>query len=225
MKKTTTNEMKVASGILNWDSGERRSNRYGFIFLDRAPFEGLARAKVLVDRELLERHRGARVHLTVKITKGRVSTHVGDAALGIRPPREAPRAGSVIDLGVGILAVEPAYFDAQLTTIGLVPGDGRSELWLDPRKLYILHDQTVDVFIEPTTDDFTPAPDLPCATAGVFDNGDGESLQVKKTGDSIALEPVIEKLGQGMFAISPPVSKEGEFGRPIAYREAKRKGN
>jgi hypothetical protein len=37
----------------------------------------------------------------------------------------------------------------------LRPGDPRDELWIDPRKLYRLHDQTVELLIEETEDAFS----------------------------------------------------------------------
>lgn len=92
--------------------------------------------------------------------------------------------------------------------IALVPGDGRETMWIDPRLLYRLHDQTVDVFIEETTDDFSPAPDLRSADekAATFHDEDDESqsFQVKnmESGERV---PCIrfEKIGDGLYMSHP----------------------
>jgi hypothetical protein len=46
-------------------------------------------------------------------------------------------------------------------TLIMAPGDGRKERWIDPRKLCRLHNQTVELSVEETTDAFDVAPDMP----------------------------------------------------------------
>jgi hypothetical protein len=57
--------------------------------------------------------------------------------------------------------------DPNITATVLAPSDGRETFWMDPRKLYRLHDQTVDVLVEETADEFTVAPDLKASEPGV----------------------------------------------------------
>ena len=88
--------IKVAFGILGWCSSERRGNRYGLVTLGAEPYEGDARAEVHFARAALQERRGQRMRLTAKIVESRVSSHVGDAGLGVRPPDIAPDDGQVI---------------------------------------------------------------------------------------------------------------------------------
>jgi hypothetical protein len=86
----------------------------------------------------------------------------------------------------------------------LVPADGRGMLWLDPRKLYRLHDQTVELFVEETADDFSPKPEL-CEKVSkdeVLSTGDG-FMQVKGE-DPRQVLPSVESLGGGMFVVTAP---------------------
>lgn len=208
--------MKIGHGIFGWDGTERRSNRYGAFVLDKHPFQGEARAKVSWDHTAIQGHVGKRVRVTAAIVESRVSTHAGDAGLNIRPPAVAPTVGEVIDLGVGIFDTKDEVWEGvKITKIILRPNDGRPELWIDPRKLYVLHDQTVDVFVEETTDDFTEAPIIACKE-GAFDNGDN-SFQVKKRGAG-HIPADFEKLGDGLFVITPPHSVPGAFGRRVPYK-------
>src|SRR5581483_2436230 len=146
----------VGRGIFGWDSSERRTNRYGAIHLSNGPYSGPDRAEVFHNREALGRAFGMKVRLTVKVVESRKSTHVGDQALKISPSQ--PSVGEEIDLGVGDLDLEQGYDGTP--DIVLQPGDRRKELWIDPRKLYRLHDQTVEVFIEETSEPYSPKPDI-----------------------------------------------------------------
>jgi len=104
-------------------------------------------------------------------------------------------------LGVGIL-LSPIGWDGQ-PDLTLQPGDGRDVFWIDPRVLYRLHDQTVEVYAEETDEDFTPAPELMHDnTTHSYDNGDG-SFQVKnvRSGQSVCILPNCERLGNGIFTL------------------------
>ena len=128
--------MKIGQGVFGWDGEERRSNRYGSFNLLHS------NCKVSIPTKLY----GKRVRITCKVLKSRKSKHIGDLFLGIGPTQ--PEVGEVIELGVGVLHTEPCDWDERGNpTIILKPEDGRRELWIDPRKLYRLHDQTVEVFI------------------------------------------------------------------------------
>lgn len=192
---------KIGHGILAWDGAERRSNRYGSIHLFASNFEENVSAEVDIDFNSLVQFEGKKVRLICKVVKARKSGHVGDSFLKILPSK--PKVGEVIDLGVGIFT----------STVGLdggpdlvlQPGDGREDLWIDPRKLYRVHDQTVDVFIEETTDDFSPRPDIQILDdESAVSFGDG-SFQVKTkhpNGSSYNIPPHVERLGDGLSVIS-----------------------
>ena len=139
--------------------------------------------------------------MTCKVIAARDSDHVGDHFYGIIPT--TPDVGEVIDLGVGTfrLGLIPQYAEDQSISMGLEPGDGRQELWIDPRLLYRIHDQTVEVHVEETDEDFTPFCGLRQIRAdGVVANGDG-SFQSKTD----AIEGVIPRavqMGDGLFFLS-----------------------
>lgn len=193
---------KIAQGICGWEGYERRSNRYGSIHLTASPYGGPDLAKVEFDQNALKALEGKKVRLTCKVVETRESGHAGDAFLKIKP--STPEVGAVIDLGVGTLAISAGY-DGN-PDIFLKPGDGRPTLWIDPRKLYQLHDQTVEVFAEETTEAFSPAPDIRVNDEeGAIDNGDG-SFQMKTTQDSLHVQPNFERIGDGLFALHLPGS-------------------
>ena len=187
----------VGSGVFGWEGAERRTNRYGAMHLSDRPYDGKDRAKLHIDREVLSRLEGKRVRLTVKVTATRESGHVGDLALRIFPER--PAEGEVIDLGVGILAIEPGYDGTP--DLALWPGDGRKAFWMDPRKLYRLHDQSVEVYLEETTDAFSPVPCIRDDKKGqAHDTGDGH-YQVKHVEEGDKVLPAVRSLGDGAFLI------------------------
>jgi hypothetical protein len=172
-----------------------------------APYEGAARAEVYHDTATLMRWQGERVRLTAQVTESRLSSHVGDLALGIEPAQ--PTQGEVIDLGVGRLGAESGY-DGR-PDIFLRPEDGRGEFWIDPRLLYRLHDQTVEVYAELTADPPSPAPQL-ARTPGkrAFDNGDGTFQVVGVAeGEPVRVLPRIVALGDDLFRITHEAPGKG----------------
>jgi hypothetical protein len=119
----------------------------------------------------------------------------------------------MIEFAVGRLRLEDhrhhvvQYHPTQIG-IGIVPGDGRSELWLDPRILYVLHDQTVELLIEQTADpESAPSPllDRPVED-GVIMNADGETMQIRGGAftacRSVTILPDIEAIPRG-FLMTP----------------------
>jgi len=214
--------VRVASGIFGWEGGERRSDRYGAIHFTGSDFEKSTVVEVYLNTKVLSKSEsyrrkgssliGKRVRLIGKVLETRKSGHIGDLAHGIYP--STPEKGEEIDLGVGTLDVENGYDGTP--DIVLCPNDDRRVFWMDPRKLYRLHDQTIDLFAEETTDEFTPAPDIkPIGDIDISDTRDGDgSVQMKgaETGDTIKIRPHVESLGNGMFAISAPrPDKNGKF--------------
>jgi len=186
---------RVGHGVFGWSGTERRTDRYGAFVL------AADRIANHLDVKALRLLNGKRVHITCKVVTNRESGHAGDLALKVFPT--TPDVGEVVDLGVGTLCLEDAGYD-NMTAVALVPNDGRDTFWFDPRKLYRLHDQTVDVFIEETTADFTPAPVFESTSDPVsFDVGDGY-IQTKGTKDGVSYlaPPKVEKIGDGLFTMS-----------------------
>ena len=156
---------QLGHGIFSWSGDERRSDRYGsFILLD-APYGKAACLVPTYNLDLAQKLEGKRVRIVVKVIEPRMSGHAGDLFLGIFP--STPEAGEMVVLGVGIFSVQPDGQDEQINSTVLAPGDGREVFWIDPRKLYRLHDQTVDVWVEETTEAVSPAPNLKAGESGL----------------------------------------------------------
>jgi len=197
---------RVGHGIFGWNGKERRTDRYGAFVLGERPFDGNREAAAYLDIPALKELVGKRVHITCVAVKTRKSGHVGDLFHKIHPT--TPAVGEVVDLGIGVLHLDNAGYEGRLAVV-LEPGDGRLKFWMDPHKLYRLHDQTVDLFVEPTEEDFTPAPNLTAQGKEAVDNGDG-SFQVKgmKDGERFTIPGTITKLGAGMFVLDPASGRE-----------------
>ncbi len=156
--------MIVGTGIFIWRPLERQSDRYGGFYLANSTYEGAHPGyPVKWDVPTLISLRGQRIRVTATVLESRKSGHIGDLALSIRPTQ--PDVGEVIELGVGTLALDDAPKNAALL---LVPSDGRQVFWMDPRKFYRLHDQTVALDVEITDDPDHPKPDLTSAPEGVY---------------------------------------------------------
>lgn len=210
--------MLFAKGILTWDSNERRSQRYGFFYLAKKDFdEQFSCEDFFFDIDCMKQYarviNGKRVKITAKVIENRKSGHFGDAFLEITPTM--PDLNEEIVIGVGTFMYIHESFAPAGYAIGIKPSDGRKVLWLDPRNLYKLHDQTVELYIEETDE-----PDSPLTTLrdngveGVVSNGDG-SCQIREKdfvdGEVMTILPKIERLGDGFFTVTPPnQSKKGE---------------
>lgn len=195
--------MKIGSGIFMWDGDERRSRRYGSFYPSPQNFGGDAHVPAWLDDEALSGLDGRRVRVTCIVTETRDSGHAGDAFLGIKPSR--PEVGEVVGLGVGTLHRDRNH-DGN-TAVVLQPLDRRLELWIDPRKLYRLHDQTVEIYAEITDAPGSPRADLKFAEVGVIANGDG-TLQYSgvEPEEDDRLLPTSERIGDGLFALHPPTA-------------------
>jgi len=206
------NMHKLGHGVFTWDGSERRSDRYGSFNLCAEPYSGAPVAKPSYDTALADKLEDKRVRLVARVVSTRKSGHIGDLFHGFHP--STPEVGEEVDLGVGIFHSEPCDYDKGVTSTSLIPGEPptRETFWLDPRKLYRLHDQTVDVFVEETTAEFSPEPEFKKADEGMTANGDG-SLQTKhvKLSGRVRLKPKIERLGEGLLQMTFPGSfKAGE---------------
>jgi hypothetical protein len=205
---------RVGHGVFGWNGTERRTDRYGAFVVDAKPYESNERVANFLDASGLQSLIGKRVHVRCKVVTNRVSGHIGDLALKIKPSK--PEVGEEVDLGVGVLGLEVAGYGG-LTAIVLQPGDGRPHFWIDPHKLYRLHDQTVDVFIEATDADFSPVPKFEATTEPeTIETGDG-AFQAKGVtdGEPFRIPADIERLGDGMFILSRPTGMEAGRRRKI----------
>jgi len=133
----------IGYGILTWDAYERRSNRYGSINLVSTDFCEKVIRKPIINYDYIESLVGKRVKLTAVIKENRESGHCGDMFLNITPSMS--NIADNILIGIGILFTEKNVCGL---AFGLKPSDNRDDLWLDPRSLYKLHDQTVEIFAE-----------------------------------------------------------------------------
>jgi hypothetical protein len=149
---------KLGHGVFTWSGGERRSDRYGSFNLCSESYEGVAGAKPTYDTVLADLLEDKRVRLVVKVVSTRKSGHIGDLFHGLHP--STPEIGEEVDLGVGLFHSEPSEFNQEIHSTFLIPGEPptREVFWFDPRKLYRIHDQTVDVFVEETDAEFSPSP-------------------------------------------------------------------
>lgn len=191
--------IKIGTGVFTWEGGERRCQRYGNVHLADSPYSGkLTGIPFNLDLGALTPMLGKRVRITCTVTATRKSGHVGDQFLGIQPV--TPNMGEVIVLGVGLLVVGIVKpWESRVTTsIGLLPEDCRSKFWLDPKILYRLHDQTVDMYVEETTDPCHPAPEFQPSAEGALANDDG-TFQVVTEAPSVTILPRMTSLGSERF--------------------------
>jgi len=155
----------VARGIFQWDGAERRTDRYGtFVIVAHDEDTAFDRDGVkhvfsdweadekdaFLDTAKVARYVGKRTRITARVINTRQSRHIGDLFRGIKP--SMPDIGEEIDLGAGEFFTEPSTWPAGGCCgeifIGLRPDDGRADDWFDPRKLYRLHTQTVEIALE-----------------------------------------------------------------------------
>jgi len=139
------------------------------------------------------------------VVESRDSGHLGDRALGLVPCR--PAVGETVVIGVGRLALKPSDTPLGVDFV-LAPEDGRPLFWLDPRRLFRLHDQTVELSFAETDEPCHEAPPFEATQSGAISNGDG-SLQIATpgvldAGGPIHVAPHIESLGDGAFMVTSP---------------------
>lgn len=204
--KTLDPKSLVATGIVTWSSEERQSNRYGSIAIVGKSYDGSGSYTPILHPRRLSRLYGNRVHLNCRVLESRDSGHIGDHFLNIMPSR--PEVGEVISLGVGFLTKEKVSWSNDLV-LALKPRDSRSKFWIDPRKLYRLHDQTVEVYAEPTSLPFSEVPDIaPIHGEGIINLGDGSIQQSGvEFNKKYSIPMNVESLGDGLFIVSPPQDK------------------
>ena len=130
----------IGTGILNWPRTERVNDRYGIVALWPRDDE-YGEAPLPMAPKPLDGFRG---QLIVKVLEARKSRHIGDVFRGIYPV--TPEVGEEIVLGEGIVFYQMEG-DGR-TFIGLKPEDGRTNDWLDPKKLYRAHAQYVELYFK-----------------------------------------------------------------------------
>jgi hypothetical protein len=184
---------KIGYGIFMWMSDERVSGRYGSFFLAPSTFD--EKVNVQAEMELHGPFVGKRVKITVKVIESRQSGHAGDHFLHIKP--SMPNVGEEITLGIGVLSTINRYFQLEYV---LEPETSREINYIDPRVLYRLHDQTVEVFAEETSEECTP--EYNClASPGVKANGDG-TIQCRQMPLPKHIQPKVSRLGEGTFLMN-----------------------
>jgi hypothetical protein len=138
------NEVLLGVGILSWFARERRSDRYGYVFLmEKGDSNSTSAETEYVN--IAQRRKGSFGTLKVRVLKTRQSTHVGDWFRGVYP--RIPKVGAVLTLGTGRLRYE---YEKQfgVMTVGIEPLE-HSNTWMDVRALYDVHEQTVELLFEP----------------------------------------------------------------------------
>lgn len=139
--------MAKIRGIFAWGADERRSDRYGFITVTPENYDLSASSPVSIDdQEGFAALAGRRARITAVVVEARRSGHIGDLFRGFHP--STPKVGKQFKLGEGTLRIKPAAWSGIGLEFGLEPDDGRQTDWFDPRKLYKLHDQTVEITVE-----------------------------------------------------------------------------
>jgi hypothetical protein len=195
--------IRIAHGVFGWDGFERRSNRYGVFHIAAAPCDGPPLAQVDIAYEKLDEFQGKRVRVVCRVVETRQSKHIGDLFLGIRPT--TPEVGEEIDLGAFIFSTTVGY-DGKPDFV-LKPTDSREELWINPHKLYRLHDQTVDVLIEETTNESEVQVTFDVEAEKAMPTGEGDGgLQMKtksRKAEDLRIRPKFEKIGEGTFIMTP----------------------
>ena len=118
----------LGKGVLTWYPGERKSDRYGAVWLMKNDGNKVELRSVEGFGELW-----------ALVKETRESHHIGDLFRGFVPT--TPEVGEKIKLGKGMIFLEDF-------AVGLTPEDGRGADWLDPKALYRVHDQTVELYFE-----------------------------------------------------------------------------
>jgi len=143
------NRVLIGTGVLSWDSDERRSDRYGTVMLLAEGIDSHSirdEAGVWLTANLPKI--GTLGRLCVRVIGVRKSTHMGDVFRGILST--TPDLAQEIYLGTGKIFYGECA--GVYPTVGLEPDDGRTSDWLDPEQLYKVHEQSVELYFEPAVD-------------------------------------------------------------------------
>jgi hypothetical protein len=139
-----TKSISIGRGVLTWNADERRSDRYGTVYLIEEGHNSLTPWSSPSQIKESSRLEGAYGRLVAVVTAARESTHIGDVFHGVFP--RTPGVGARIVLGEGRLFTECAPQGG--LEVGVLPPDGRNFHWLDIRALYDAHEQSVELVFE-----------------------------------------------------------------------------
>jgi hypothetical protein len=133
-------------GVLTWFGDERRSDRYGTVWLMEDGHTSLSDgdARSMLDAAAVRALIGENGTLVAEVISARESTHIGDFARGIFP--QVPEVGANIVLGRGTLFHSGRE---AILCVGVMPYDQRETDWLDPVQLYWAHEQLVTLKFYP----------------------------------------------------------------------------
>ena len=136
----------LGSGVLSWKRSERISDRYGSIFLMGEGTNSFSTKESPI--QLINKpEEDTWGKLIVEVTQTRQSTHIGDLFRGIFPT--TPKVGDEFILGEGYFFNHKDEFGYD--AVGLAPYDEEQKTdWLDPFILYQVHEQSVNLYFEPT---------------------------------------------------------------------------
>ena len=141
-------QIHLGEGVLTWEAYERRSDRYGCVYLMGEGGNSLSTeifpSKIAIGTA--EMCSGKRGQLIAVVKETRRSTHIGDLFRGVAPV--TPEVGEIISLGTGLFFVN-GITGTPGAAVGLRPEDGRPSDWLDIKALYRAHEQTVELFFIP----------------------------------------------------------------------------
>lgn len=205
--------MKIGQGIFMWSGPERQLGRYGVFWMGDETFDCKIKCEPYFDYDAAVALTGQNVKLFCKVLENRASGHAGDRLLEIFPSK--PDIGEIVELGVGPCYLEADGFAPGGFAIGIRPTSDRERFWIDPRKFYRLHDQTVELFVgttdEPETRDPTPFLKQVSTEGVAISNGDG-TFQVygaaTKHKEGLVIKPIIQKISEeedgGCFMIESP---------------------
>jgi hypothetical protein len=131
----------LGQGRLTWNAPERRTDRYGSVYL-LATGDSTTSDFSIAPLTVLNVIKNTIGQLVAHVVETRQSTHIGDLFHGVFPT--TPEVGEEIVLGEGALFTEVSEEGGLTwTTVGVKPTDGRHLMWLDIHALYRAHEQTV----------------------------------------------------------------------------------
>lgn len=121
--------ISLGKGVLTWNALERRSDRYGAVWLMDDGHTSLdpSEPNRLLNPDALRDVQGKRGTLTAEVIEPRDSTHIGDLFRGLFPSR--PVKYESITLGSGEIFIEHDGHAGDV--VGVLPDDGRENDWLN----------------------------------------------------------------------------------------------
>lgn len=130
--------IELGIGRLTWPASERRSDRYGKVFLIEHSDSLSAVTPPIVPLTLPPACRHTEIfEVRAVVQETRQSTHIGDLFHGVFP--RTPQVGQEITLGSGRLHVDESGY------LTVVPEEVGAYPWMDMRALYDAHEQTVQL--------------------------------------------------------------------------------